>query len=120
MNACTILFLSFESSVTSYSALAPFSEMQNFRNIKLNAIMVLRCVQHEVIHDMHLAMLSNNARVGFTRSLKNCAALLADRARSRMSLGYVNFVRSHWDARLSSPNGDESILSLKRVRETAD
>jgi len=55
--------------------------MQNFRNIKLNAITVLRYVQHEVIHDMHLATLSNNARVGFTRSLKNRATLLADLAR---------------------------------------
>lgn len=64
--------------------------MQNFRNIMLNAITALFCVQHEVIRGMHLAALSNNARVGFARSLKNRATLLADCARSRTSLGYVN------------------------------
>lgn len=67
----------------SRNALAPFSEMQNFRNIMLNAITALLYVQHEVIHGIHLAALSNNARVGFARSLKNRAALLADCARSR-------------------------------------
>lgn len=50
----------------SRSALAPFSEMQNFRNIMLNAITALFCVQHEVIHGIYLAALSNNALYAFT------------------------------------------------------
>jgi len=49
--------------------------MQNFRNIMLNAITALCCVRHEVIHGMHLAALSNNARVGFTRLLKDALAV---------------------------------------------
>lgn len=73
MNARTILFLSFESSVCVYvhvctcvyvcNVLTPFNEMHNFRNVILNAITASFCVQHEVIHGVHLAMLSNNARV---------------------------------------------------------
>lgn len=74
----------------SRSALAPFSEMQNFRNIMLNAITALFCVQREVIHGMHLAALSNNTRVGFARSLKNRCTTGGLRAISRTSLGYVN------------------------------
>lgn len=91
----------------SRSALAPFSEMQNFRNIMLNAITALLCVQHEVIRGMHLAALSNNARVGFAHSLKNVlhywriARDLSDVSR------LCKFAGSHRDARLSSQNDCE-------------
>lgn len=95
--------------------------MHNFRNVILNAITALFCVQHEVIHGVHLATLSNNARVVYLKTVLHYWRIARDLGRlSVMQIRGISSGRTIKLSKWSRMNRGESILSLKRERETAD